>query len=85
MTLPAWSRVAEISCETKRTVICAVLPRNSAPTISACVERNEMVLDGLALGVAHADRRLEAVIDLPRQQTLQCRAVAGGEGATIIS
>src|SRR5439155_14662211 len=35
ITLSDLSRVTEISCETNRTRICAVRPRNSAPVISA--------------------------------------------------
>ena len=34
ITAPALSRVTEISCDTKRTVICAVRARSSAPVIS---------------------------------------------------
>src|SRR5262249_2615786 len=34
ITLPDLSRVTEISCETKRTVICAVRPRSSTPAMS---------------------------------------------------
>src|SRR5579871_502609 len=34
-TLPLLSRVTETSCETKRTVICAVRPRSSAAVMSA--------------------------------------------------
>src|SRR5690348_18138493 len=34
ITLPDLSRVTEMSCDTNRTVICAVRPRNSTPEMS---------------------------------------------------
>ena len=44
------------------------------------VDRHEAGLGRLALGLALADRGLEAVIDLARQQILQRAAVAFGKG-----
>ena len=43
ITLPARSRVTETSCDTKRTVTCALLPRTSAPMMSAAsIETNRV-------------------------------------------
>ena len=80
ITLPVRSRVTETSCETNRTVTCAVGPRTSAPVMSDLSIETKRVSDGLALGLAFADRAVEAVVDLARQQVLERAPVAFGIG-----
>ena len=71
--------MTETSCDTKRTVTCAVLPRSSAPMMSALsIETNRVSTVSPLLALA--DRGLEAVIDLARQQILERAAVAFGIG-----
>ena len=85
ITLPARSRVTEISCDTKRTVTCAVLTAHLGADDVGLVDRDESRLDLLALGLAFADRRLEAVIDVAREQILQRARSPSAKAVTIIS
>ena len=79
ITVPERSRVAEMSLETKRTVICAVRPRSFGGGDGRTVDRDEARLRGFAAALAFGDRGVEAVIDFARQQAAQLAAIALGE------
>ena len=68
--------MTEMSCETKRTVICAVRPRSSAPVMSDLSIATKRVSTVSPLLFALADRSLEAVVDVARQQVLERAPVA---------
>ena len=80
-TLPAASRVAVISLERKRTVICAtrLLCDLDAGDLGL-VDRHEGGLGFLAALLALGDRAFETFEDIPREKVLQGLAVALGEG-----
>ena len=80
MTSPLRSRVAETSCDTKRSVICAVLPRNSAPVIWDTSIETKRVSAVSPRAFALADHLVEAVIDLAPEEIAQRPPVALGIG-----
>ena len=71
ITLPSLSRVTETSCETKRTVTCAVLVLHVGGGDVRLVDRDEPRLGLLAARFAILDGLLEAIIDLLRQEVLE--------------
>ncbi len=76
ITAPSLARVTETSCDRKRTVTCAVLPRCSAAVRSAPSIETKRVSTVSPLLLALLDRGLEAVIDLFAEQALELLAVA---------
>ena len=73
------SRVTDDELETKRTVTCAVRAAHFGGGDVGRVDRDEPRLDRLAALLALADRAVEAVIDVARQQVLERAPVALGE------
>src|ERR1700682_5226526 len=59
ITLPALSRVTEMSWDTNRTVICAVRLRSSAPGDVGFLNGHKAALDRLSLGFPLAYCRFE--------------------------
>ncbi len=80
ITAPARSRVAEISFETKRTVICAVSIAQLGGGNGRTVDRDKARLGGFAAALALGDRGIEAVEHFARQQIAQLTAIAAGKG-----
>ena len=79
ITLPDRSRVAEMSLETKRMVICAVRAAQLGGGDGRTVDRNESRLGGFAAALALGDRGVEPVKDFAREQVAQLAAIALGE------
>src|SRR5262249_31236851 len=76
LTAPFLSRVTDTNCDTKRIVTCAILPRSSAPMMSVESMETKRRSGRLAGTRAPRNDRLEAVVDIARQQIFQGAAVA---------
>ena len=79
MISPVLSRGHRIICDSKRTVSCAARSRGFRGHQLGLVDRNKPRFGLLLVLLAIVDHRLEAVIDLARQQILQRTAIAVGE------
>ncbi len=75
-TLPSLSRVTEIICDTKRTVICAVRSLDVRIGDIGFVDGRELGLDFFAARFAILDGGFKSVINFGRQQILQRAALA---------